>query len=115
MRSFFTGLQQRAPDPPPLVARIDSDGSDPAGTVGGTQVSRDKSDQLPVVHSLETDHVRPGQDGDQVQQGPGILLETPAFEATQSAQITNTGRLNFHRAQILSRKGVSLRDTYVRP
>jgi hypothetical protein len=94
-------VEQRPPNPAPLVAWIDRNGGDPACPFGATRVAGDESDHFTVFHSLQSNDIRPGQYGNQVQQGPGIFLEASMFESAKVSKVTETCRLNFHQPEIL--------------
>ena len=92
------------PNAAPLVARVHADRGNPVYAVRGTGIPCDKSDQLAVLHSLQSYHFGPGQHGDKIQQGPGILFEAGMFKSAQRSQITNACSLNFHPPEIVSIK-----------
>src|SRR5687768_18392406 len=81
---FFTGAQESTANTPPLIARIYGNGGNPELPFRRTRLARNKTDHHAVFHSLDTNHVGPGQNGDQIQEGPGIFSKQ-AFSSLRSA------------------------------
>ncbi len=60
------------------------------------RVPGDKTDHLAIHNRFQADHLRPGENSHQVQQGPGILGETGLFYAAQWPEVTQVGGEDVH-------------------
>jgi hypothetical protein len=90
-------MQERRPDSTPLKVLIHCDGGDPTPSVARTRVACHEPDHFAIFHGFESDHVWKGQYGNQVEERPGVAVETFFFKFAKRVEVKDGSGDNFHK------------------